>query len=177
MSSPNRKRKLFREFTIGFDQRRREGREDDSDIQVFTSHRQQNARNIEIRDRVIRQLFFEYASTHGVDILTKDKRRSFSRERAHPRSTERWMECAKSARSAGARMTRRGCLGPSTKRITSCRTQREGRRRSTMPKCYAGPTTFLREHPSSLSHRIVPVWHQVVALIHFDIWMILLPEC
>ncbi len=69
---------LFRQFTIWFDQRRRDRREDDSDIQVFTSHRQQSGREIKIRDRVIRQIFFEFASAEGVDILTKDKRRLFS---------------------------------------------------------------------------------------------------
>ena len=69
---------LFRAFTIWFDKRRRDRREDDSDILVFTSHRQQNGSDIKIRDRVIRQLFFEYAGTEGVHILTKDKRRRFS---------------------------------------------------------------------------------------------------
>ena len=70
--------KLFREFTIWFDKRRRDRQEDDLDIQVFTSHRQQSGREIKIRDRVIRQLFFEHARAHGVDILTKDKKRQFS---------------------------------------------------------------------------------------------------
>ncbi|MDE2773304.1 MAG: DUF262 domain-containing protein [Gemmatimonadota bacterium] len=70
--------KLFRAFTISFDKRRRDRREDDSDIQVFTSYRQQSGREITIRDRVIRQLFFEYAGAEGVDILTKDERRRFS---------------------------------------------------------------------------------------------------
>ena len=71
-------KRLFRAFTIWFDRRRRDRREDDSDIQVFTSHRQQSGREIKIRDRVIRQLFFEYARAEGVDILTKDKKRRFS---------------------------------------------------------------------------------------------------
>ena len=70
--------KLFRKFTIWFDQRRRDRREDDSNIQVFTSNRQQSGGEIAIRDRVIRQLFFEYARDHSADILTKDKRRRFS---------------------------------------------------------------------------------------------------
>ena len=73
-----REEKLFREFTISFDKRRRDRREDDSDIQVFTSHRQQSGREIKVRDRVIRQLFFEYAGANGIDILTKDSKRRFS---------------------------------------------------------------------------------------------------
>ena len=70
--------KLFRAFTIWFDKRRRDRREDDSNIQVFTSHRQQSGGEITVRDRVIRQLFFEYARANDADILTKDKRRRFS---------------------------------------------------------------------------------------------------
>lgn len=70
--------KFLREFTIWFDRRRRDRREDDSDIQVFTSHRQQSGREIKIRDRVIRQIFFEYAREKGFEVLTKDKRRLFS---------------------------------------------------------------------------------------------------
>lgn len=73
-----RQEKLFREFTISFDNRRRERREDDSDIQVFTSNRQQSGREIKIRDRVIRQLYFEFASEQGIGIFTKDTRRLFS---------------------------------------------------------------------------------------------------
>jgi len=69
---------LFREFTIWFDKRRRDRREEDSDIQTFTSHRQQSGGEITARDRVIRQLFFEYARDNDVDILTKDKKRRFS---------------------------------------------------------------------------------------------------
>ena len=69
---------LFRAFTIWFDERRRDRREDDSDIQVFTSHRQQSGREIKIRDRVIRQLFFEFAAAEGVDLLTRDEKRTFS---------------------------------------------------------------------------------------------------
>ena len=73
-----REQELFRGFTIWFDKRRRDRREEDSDIQVFTSNRQQSGGEIEIRDRVIRQLFFDYADTEGVNILTKDKKRLFS---------------------------------------------------------------------------------------------------
>lgn len=70
--------KLFRKFTIWFDSKRRERREDDSDIQVFTSNRQQSGREIKIRDRIIRQIYFEYASDEGIAVFTKDKRRLFS---------------------------------------------------------------------------------------------------
>ena len=73
---------FFRQFTIWFDRRRRERREDDSHIQVFTSHRQQSGREIMIRDRVLRQVFFEYARDNGFKVLTKDNRRHFNeRER------------------------------------------------------------------------------------------------
>ena len=70
--------RLFREFTIWFDKRRRARREDDPDMQVFTSHRQQSGREIKIRDRVIRQLFFEYADAESTAIRRKDNKRIFS---------------------------------------------------------------------------------------------------
>lgn len=73
-----REEQLFRAFTIWFDKRRRARQDDDSDMQVFASHRQQSGREIKIRDRVIRQLFFEYARDESVDILTKDRKRRFS---------------------------------------------------------------------------------------------------
>lgn len=70
--------RVFREFTIWFDKRRRSGREDDSEIQIFTSQRQQGRSEIMIRDRIIRQLFFEYIRSNGHQFLTKDHRRAFN---------------------------------------------------------------------------------------------------
>lgn len=71
-------RKVFRDFTFWFDERRRSGREDDSDIQVFTSHRRQGRNEILVRDRVVRQLFFSYIQEKGIQFLSKDQKRSFN---------------------------------------------------------------------------------------------------
>jgi len=120
---------LFREFTISFDARRRERKEDDSDIQVFASHRQQNGREIHIRHRVIRQLFFEYAKSKGIEILTKDQRRRFSESQriAIYRAADGvCQECVKrGVPSAAFQLTRRESLGPNTMRTMSCHTPRE----------------------------------------------------
>ena len=70
--------KIFRDFTIWFDARRRNGKEDDSDIQAFTSNRQQGRNEIMVRDRIIRQIFFSYIQEEGVSFLSKDQKRSFN---------------------------------------------------------------------------------------------------
>ena len=75
--------KLFRAFTIWFDKRRRERREDDSDIQVFTSHRQQSGREIKIRDRVIRQLFFRVCRCRRCRDSDEGQEAAVQREPAH----------------------------------------------------------------------------------------------
>jgi hypothetical protein len=69
---------LFRDFTLDFYQRWRARREDDTDILAFSDNRQQSAAEIEVRQRILRQLFFEYAAEVGHEMLTKDERRVFS---------------------------------------------------------------------------------------------------
>lgn len=70
---------LFREFIISFHQRWDERKEtEDSGLLVFSDNRQQSAAEIEVRHRIIRQLFFEFASEDNHSILTKDERRHFS---------------------------------------------------------------------------------------------------
>ena len=69
---------LLRAFVIDFHDRWRARREDDRNILVFSDNRQQSAGEIETRDRIIRQIFFEYAAENGHAMLTKDDRRAFS---------------------------------------------------------------------------------------------------
>jgi len=71
-------KELFRAFAIEFHARWKEGRENDNDILYFSEHRQQTAGEIDVRQRIIRQLFFEYAGKKGHEMLTKDERRAFS---------------------------------------------------------------------------------------------------
>jgi hypothetical protein len=70
---------LFREFVIDFYQRWRDARsETDTDILIFSDNRQQSAAAIQIRDRIVRQAFFQHAAAKEHQMLTKDDRRSFS---------------------------------------------------------------------------------------------------
>jgi hypothetical protein len=68
---------LFRDFVLDFHQRWADHREDDADVLRFSDARQQSAREIEVRDRVLRQLFFEFAQTRDQPIIVKDERRAF----------------------------------------------------------------------------------------------------
>lgn len=70
---------LFKQFTIDFHSRWRGGRKEvDTDILIFSDKRQQSAQEIEVRDRILRQAFFNYARENGHAILTKDERRAFN---------------------------------------------------------------------------------------------------
>jgi hypothetical protein len=71
-------RNLFRSFVVDFHDRWRARREDDNDVLIFSDNRQQSAGEIEVRDRIMRQIFFEYATEKGHQMLTKDERRAFS---------------------------------------------------------------------------------------------------
>jgi len=71
-------RDLFHNFAVDFHDRWRARHDDDRDILVFSDNRQQTSSEIEVRDRIIRQLFFEYATEKGHAMLTKDERRAFN---------------------------------------------------------------------------------------------------
>jgi hypothetical protein len=71
-------RELFRKFVIDFHERWRARRGEDSDILIFAESRQHNETDIRIRHQILRQLFFDYASEQGHDVLTKDERRVFN---------------------------------------------------------------------------------------------------
>ena len=51
--------------------------EDDKDILAFIRDRQQSKAEVESRDRIIRQLFFEYLKNEGHELLVKDEKRTF----------------------------------------------------------------------------------------------------
>ncbi len=69
---------LFHNFVVDFHTRWRAKGETDMDVIHFSDNRQQSRGNIEVRDRIVRQLFFEYAKDKGIDILRKDDKRAFS---------------------------------------------------------------------------------------------------
>ena len=72
-------RRLFHNFVTDFHERWRSGKhETDTDILVFSDNRQQTMGETQVRDRIIRQVFFEYVLARGHQMLTKDDRRMFS---------------------------------------------------------------------------------------------------
>ena len=71
-------KELFHNFVITFHDRWRRSRQTDTDILLFSNSRQQSAAESELRDRIIRQAFFEYAKDKNYSMLTKDDRRMFT---------------------------------------------------------------------------------------------------
>lgn len=50
----------------------------DNDLLSFSNHRQQGESDLEIRDRIMRQIFFEYLRDNKLEIKEKDQNRAFS---------------------------------------------------------------------------------------------------
>lgn len=50
----------------------------DTDMLSFSNHRQQGENDLEIRDRIMRQIFFEYLKEKNIVIKEKDENRAFS---------------------------------------------------------------------------------------------------
>ena len=51
---------------------------EDTDLLTFSNHRQQGERDLEIRDMILRQIFFDYLSSHDIEIVAKDSKRAFT---------------------------------------------------------------------------------------------------
>jgi hypothetical protein len=71
-------KELVHDFVIAFHERWRSQRQSDTDILLFSNSRQQSTAETEMRDRIMRQAFFEFAAEQGHQMLTKDERRAFS---------------------------------------------------------------------------------------------------
>lgn len=50
----------------------------DTDMLTFSNKRQQGQNELEIRDRIFRQIFFEYLAENNVELITKDEKRAFT---------------------------------------------------------------------------------------------------
>jgi len=50
----------------------------DTDLLSFSNHRQQGENDLASRDRIVRQIFFEYLKENGLEITEKDEKRAFS---------------------------------------------------------------------------------------------------
>lgn len=68
----------IRAFIYAFHQRWREQHEEDRDIFIFSSNRQQGSADLEARDRIVRQAFFEYLTDAGVELSLLDTNRLFN---------------------------------------------------------------------------------------------------
>lgn len=68
----------FRDFTLSFHERWKGHREDDPAIQYFQNNRQQSSQDLEARDHVIRQLYFEFLAEKKIEIKSRDSQRSFN---------------------------------------------------------------------------------------------------
>ncbi len=71
-------KKVIYNYYLSFHERWRKGDPEDTDIVIFTSNRQQSLLNIQVRDMIFRQLFFEYCAVNNIEILSKDSKRAFS---------------------------------------------------------------------------------------------------
>lgn len=50
----------------------------DHDMLTFSNSRQQGENDLEVRDRIMRQIFFEYIQQEGFELIEKDTKRAFS---------------------------------------------------------------------------------------------------
>jgi hypothetical protein len=50
----------------------------DTDLLTFSNRRQQGETDLEVRDRILRQVFFEYLKEQKIELIVKDEKRAFS---------------------------------------------------------------------------------------------------
>ena len=72
-------KKLFHDFLINeFYPRWSNVADEDNDVLLFSSNRQMDQNSIETRSQILRQLFFEFVTKQGAEMLTKDDQRNFN---------------------------------------------------------------------------------------------------
>jgi 5-methylcytosine-specific restriction endonuclease McrA len=72
-------RKAIREFIYNFHtQWKTYDESTDIDLLTFSNRRQQGESDLEARDRILRQLFFEYLKEKKLELIEKDKKRAFT---------------------------------------------------------------------------------------------------
>lgn len=71
-------KKLVNRFFFEFYDRWEKQDQNDFDIVVFSNNRQQSQKNLEERDIILRQLFFEFVAKSGEGMKTLDKKRLFN---------------------------------------------------------------------------------------------------
>lgn len=71
-------KKIIHKFLHDFYQRLQSQKDSDLAIIQFTSHRQQSMNDLQSRDRILRQLFFEYLEEKKHEFMPLDSKRSFN---------------------------------------------------------------------------------------------------
>lgn len=74
----NDEKLLLREYFYEFYQRWWRNDSVDIDIMTFSNNRQQSSNNLKIRDRIFRQLFFEFLLKRKKEFILKDENRAFN---------------------------------------------------------------------------------------------------
>jgi hypothetical protein len=74
----DKEKELIRKFYYAFHARWNRGDQDDIDIERFSNRRQQSKNDLQERDIIFRQLFFEYLISQGAELTTFDKQRGFN---------------------------------------------------------------------------------------------------
>lgn len=69
---------ILRRFVVAFHERWKAHDENDRDILVFSDNRQQSAFDLENRDRVMRQSFFEFLQREHLEFVALDLKRAFN---------------------------------------------------------------------------------------------------
>ena len=69
---------LIRRFFYEFYARWYKGDQDDNDIERFSNRRQQSKNDLQERDIIFRQLFFDFLTKEKAELLTIDKKRAFN---------------------------------------------------------------------------------------------------
>jgi len=68
---------LVRKFFLEFHERWSRGEEGDTDIERFSNRRQQSRNDLQDRDIIFRQLFFEFLAKENAELMTADKKAYF----------------------------------------------------------------------------------------------------
>lgn len=69
---------IIKEFFFTFYQRWNKADQNDFDIVVFSNNRQQSQNNLQERDIIIRQIFFDYLNENNISLTTLDSKRLFN---------------------------------------------------------------------------------------------------
>ena len=71
-------REAFHDFLIDFYAQWDDSSNEDPEVLMFSDNRQMDKSSIQIRDRILRELFFRYLDEQGISIRVKDEQRAFS---------------------------------------------------------------------------------------------------